>query len=242
MRKNGGYAMLGDLYKMLDFSTWETQTPEASVRRIVQEPAVPESKKKFFNVQPGLWALTECRETVLKKFRLDGLFDSATTDESVKERTQEFNHSYYQGLIVEIGNMQGLETFVPRNNQRKLFLEKPLQEIITLPKIHDFTYREIVKLASGVDVIWFGERKLPFAFYEVEHTTDIKNSLGKFLELQDFHASFYIVADQSRQSQFDRQMQSSQFKPLENRVEFHDYESLVMQYTLMCKLAKIKTI
>ena len=35
---------------------------------------------------------------------------------------------------------------------------------------------------------------MPCAFYEVEHSTDMKNSLNKFYKLQDFRAKFYIVA------------------------------------------------
>lgn len=37
MRKEGGFATLRRLNEVVDFSTWKTKTPEASVRRIVQE-------------------------------------------------------------------------------------------------------------------------------------------------------------------------------------------------------------
>ena len=36
MRKQGGCATLRRLYEAMDFSTWKTKTPEASVRQIVQ--------------------------------------------------------------------------------------------------------------------------------------------------------------------------------------------------------------
>ncbi|MDR1898069.1 MAG: hypothetical protein LBR10_14910 [Prevotellaceae bacterium] len=36
MRQNGGYATFGQLNKSIDFSTWKTKSPQASVRRIVQ--------------------------------------------------------------------------------------------------------------------------------------------------------------------------------------------------------------
>lgn len=68
--------------------------------------------------------------------------------------------------------------------------------------IYDYTYPEILKRAKTVDTIWFNERKMPCAFYEVEHSTDIKNSLNKFYELQDFRAKFYIVAAKERKVQF----------------------------------------
>lgn len=37
MRKEGGYATLRRLNEIVDFSNWATKTPEATVRRIVQQ-------------------------------------------------------------------------------------------------------------------------------------------------------------------------------------------------------------
>ncbi|MDR2621055.1 MAG: hypothetical protein LBC48_00565, partial [Dysgonamonadaceae bacterium] len=90
MRQNGGYATFGQLNHLVDFSTWKTKTPQATVRRIVQESNV------FFKIQPGLWALKEFESDVLNKFQLK------TQD---TKQTELFTHSYYQGLVVEIGNM-----------------------------------------------------------------------------------------------------------------------------------------
>ena len=61
MRKEGGFATFKRLNELLDFSKWETKTPEASVRRIVQ------NSKNIFKIQPGLWALEEMRAEVLDK-------------------------------------------------------------------------------------------------------------------------------------------------------------------------------
>ena len=36
MRKNGGYANFQQLNQTIDFTSWGTKTPQASVRRIVQ--------------------------------------------------------------------------------------------------------------------------------------------------------------------------------------------------------------
>ena len=36
LRRAGGYATLRRLNELVDFSSWTTKTPEASVRRIVQ--------------------------------------------------------------------------------------------------------------------------------------------------------------------------------------------------------------
>ena len=61
LRKNGGFSTLGNLYHTVNTSSWATKTPEASIRQIVQ------LSKQIFKIQPGLWALEECRDEVLRK-------------------------------------------------------------------------------------------------------------------------------------------------------------------------------
>ena len=56
LRKNGGFSTLGNLYHTVNTSSWATKTPEASIRQIVQ------LSKQIFKIQPGLWALEECRD------------------------------------------------------------------------------------------------------------------------------------------------------------------------------------
>ena len=62
LRKTGGYATLGDLYHLVDTKSWATKTPNESIRRIVQQ------SDEIFRIQPGLWALEECREEVKHKY------------------------------------------------------------------------------------------------------------------------------------------------------------------------------
>lgn len=215
MRRNGGYATLQQLNNLVDFSEWGTKTPFASVRRIVQ------TNKEFFRIQPGLWALKEDEQMVLKKLNIV---------QSKNDSVDKFTHSYYQGIVAEIGNMRNYDTYVPPQDKNKLFLEKKLSSITSIDKIYEFTYPNIMKQAKTVDIIWFNERKMPCAFYEVEHSTNIKNSLNKFYELQDFRADFYIVAAQERKRQFDDIIQASIYNSIRNLVTFIDYNSLVKQY------------
>ena len=214
MRQNGGYATFGQLNRMVDFTSWKTKTPQASVRRIVQE------SKEFFKIQPGLWALHDCRDAVLSKFNI----------KDVEKENVEFSHSYFQGLLVDMGNIQGLDTYIPSQDKNRLFLEKPLGSMASLKQIYDFTYPSILKKAMTVDTVWFNDRKLPHSFFEVEHTTDMQNSLVKFYELQDYAAHFYIVAPQHRRAQFISVLEKSIFKPIRTRVEFRSYEDIASHY------------
>ena len=94
MRKEGGFATFKRLNELLDFSKWETKTPEASVRRIVQ------NSKNIFKIQPGLWALEEMRAEVLDKFNLEM---------GNKKSEEQFSHGYYQGLLIEIGKYEHIK-------------------------------------------------------------------------------------------------------------------------------------
>ena len=115
MKANGGFATLGHLYSevpKIRSVEWKTKTPFASIRRIVQDT------RFFFKIRPGLWALKDSKQKLPESM-------VPTAKESKKP---EFTHSYYQGLLVEIGNLRGYDTFVPsqdktrtRRSSRSLF-------------------------------------------------------------------------------------------------------------------------
>ena len=216
LRKEGGFATLRRLNEIIDFSTWKTKTPEASVRRIVQD------SQSVFRIQPGLWALEDCREAVLKKFKIK---------EGDRHSEEQFSHSYYQGLLVEIGKYRKRKTYIPPQDKNRMFLGMHLSEVADTYIIPSFTYENLLRKARTVDVIWFNEREMPSDFYEVEHTTDIKNSLSKFYELQDFFSKFYIVADVCRKEEFNDKINVSMFEPIKSRVRFLDYRQVISMYT-----------
>ncbi|MDE6285755.1 MAG: hypothetical protein K2L99_02025 [Muribaculaceae bacterium] len=224
LRNQGGYATLRRLNEILDFSSWKTLTPEATVRRIVQ------LSDSIFKIQPGLWALEEAREKVLKKFKIT---------KGDKQSEERFSHSYYQGLLIEIGRFRNFQTYIPPQDQHRFFLEKELGDMTDFSDIPHFTYDCLIRKARTVDVIWFNERVMPTHFYEVEHTTDIKNSLSKFYELQDFFSSFNIVASQHREDEFKDKLNASIFSSIKNRVNFITYDKVA---ALHSNLAQQKDI
>lgn len=216
MMENGGYATLGHLYRTatrMPGSSWGTRTPFASIRRILQV-----SPRHFFKIRPGLWALVSERERVLKHLNLSGT--------PSPEKVEQFNHSYYQGLLLQIGNLRKYETFVPSQDKNKPFLSGKLSDVSTLREFPGFTYERLLNRARTIDVTWFNERGFPYAFFEVEHSTDIRNSLQKFVQFQDFRVKFRIVADKARQREFAKWLEDANFRPIRSEVEFLDYEKL----------------
>ncbi len=230
----GGIATLGqinqEIFKIKDCE-WKTRTPFASIRRIVQ------LNKNIYKIKPGLYAL------VNYKGRFEKLGIVAEAESSmVSETFVEFNHSYYQGLLLEIGNMKGMSTYLPAQDKNKLFLNKPLREVSSLDKMLDFTYQELVSRAKTIDVIWFNERKLLSSVFEVEHSTDIQNSLLKFNDLQDFHSRFYIVSSTSRNEEFKKKLNYSSFKDMKNRVNFIDYQFVSDLHTKLSELSTMDNL
>jgi hypothetical protein len=71
---------------------------------------------------------------------------------------------------------------------------------------------------------------MPDSFFEVEHSTQIQNSLLKFVDLQDFNARMLIVSPKQRRAEFEQKMQFEAFREIQERVLFIDYESVVKQY------------
>ena len=203
MRQLGGYATFRRLNATIDFSSWKTKTPEASVRRIVQ------NSKHIFRIQPGLWALEDCREKVLKLFELKI---------GNKQSEELFTHGYYQGLLVEIGKFKHQTTYVPPQDKNRLFIGQKLSELTDTTVIPAFTYDGLLKRARTIDVIWFN-----------------KNSLSKFYELQDFQAGFYIVANISRKKEFEDKLHVSIFSSIENRVKFIDYNKVALLHEGLSK-------
>jgi len=228
MKNRGGYATLGELYKevfKLEGVKWTTNTPFASIRRIVQD------KRFFFRIRPGLWALKSHTDEVSRLFDLKN---------KKKGREEEFGHSYYQGLLIEIGNLKNYHTFVPNQDKNKKFLDKPLKDLTSIDQIFTFSYTYVVDKASTVDVSWFNARKFPQAFFEVEHSTEFKNSLVKFVELQDFNTEFRIVADRLRERQYRTCIELNAFKAIAHRVKFLSYDVLAELHTKTVELSLIE--
>ncbi|OFX73363.1 MAG: hypothetical protein A2X12_07035 [Bacteroidetes bacterium GWE2_29_8] len=237
LEKLGGVATLGQLnqevFKIND-CIWKTKTPFASIRRIVQYD------KNIYKIKPGLYALVSHRKELENK----GIIQETEKNKDSKA-IKEFNHSYFQGLLLIIGKLKGFETFVPNQDKNRSFVNEKLGDIRTLNELPLYTHEVIVKKSSTIDVIWFNERKMPNSFFEVEHSTDIQSSLLKFNELQDFNSRMVIVADEKRENEYLQKIKYTSFKELispRKRVSFLGYESLNKQYESLIESQNFKFI
>jgi hypothetical protein len=222
LERLGGIATLGQLYQeapKIPGCKWATKTPFASIRRIVQ------MRKEIYKIKPGLYGLTAKKAAN----EAQGVIVETEKNKHSKEVTQ-FNHTYYQGLLLQVGNMRKLASWCPNQDKNRLCLGQPLNLIRSLAEWPPFSYPQLVQRSTSIDVIWFNKRRMPHTFFEVEHSTDIQNSLLKFNDLQDFSARMFIVSDENREKEYQHKIKYSSFDDIAGRVQFLAYDSLVKQY------------
>ncbi len=225
MHDLGGMATLSQLNQavfQIRGCEWKTKTPFASIRRIVQ------TTKGIYKIAPGLYGLESHR----KVLESNGIIERSPKTQT-SDALKVFSHSYYQGILLKFGNLRRYDTFVPCQDRNKYFLGiEKLGDIGTLRHLPPFSYPNLMKRSSSIDVIWFNHRHMPNSFFEIEHSTDIQNSLLKFEDLQDFYARMIIVADKKREHEFVQKMKYEAFRgmSIHQRINFLDYDSLVRQY------------
>ena len=214
VEKLGGLASLSQLNAEMakTVALWKTKTPFATIRRVMQ------TDKRLYKIKAGLYCLQEKRVDFIEKY----------TEDSDDYKAQIPNHSYYQGLLLNIGKMENFSTYVAANDKNKPFLKSGnLGQMADFAQLPNFSYPQIMRQARTIDVIWFNQRKMPNAFYEVEMTTDMGRSMEKFHELQDFYATFVIVAPSSRRRSFEDKMNLAAHENICHRIKFMTTESVV---------------
>lgn len=199
---NNYVAPLRKIYKEITkYRRLTGQTPFNTIQERVQRDP------RFTRIGLGVYALTEY---------LDKL-PVAPTPQS-KEQEKEHTHYSIQGMLLEIGNMEGFDTYSP--NKNAIFDNKPLLQIMTLLEFPNFTYPNIIQSVRFMDVLWFNDRGFPKSAFEVEITPQFRNSLVKFSELCDFNVTFYLIAEAENQDKYHTEISRSVFREVKERCLF----------------------
>lgn len=196
---NGYLASLQHVYK--EFPKYRALTGKTPLKTIQERV---QRDPRFTRIGLGIYALTDY---------LDKLPTSPKPQNKEQERKQ--THSSLQGMLLEIGNMQGFDTYSPDKNA--IFCNKPFRQIMTLSEFPNFTYSNIVQSVRFIDVLWFNDRGFPKFAFEIEVTPQFRNSLLKFSDLSEFHTTFYLVADSGNKDKYHREISRSVFREIKKR-------------------------
>jgi hypothetical protein len=220
MESNGGYITLQKLYievLKIEGVKWEgTKDYSANIRCLLQR-----RKKDFFKVKPGLWALNSYKNKLPRN--VQELIDEDKNDHTLQKDS---THYYYQGQVVEIGNMRYFVTYVPSQDKNRPYLEKTLKDIASTVDLPEFTFNEILRKVKNIDVIWFNNRSLPVNVFEIENTTKFQGALAKFCELKEFATEMTIVSSDEFREKFDEVKNMVAYRDIKNRVKFVDYQKV----------------
>ncbi|MEK6714923.1 MAG: hypothetical protein AABY43_02620 [Candidatus Omnitrophota bacterium] len=212
MLENDYYAPLQLIYKEFErHRPFTGLTPLKTIQERVQRD------KRFTRIGLGVYALTEYLE------KLPHIVEPRTQLEKIS-----YKHTEIQGMIIEIGNMKGFETYTP--DRSKIFRNKGLGNIASFKECPNFTYEKIVQSIKFCDVAWFNLRGFPEKLFEVEDSTDFRGSLVKFTELQDFRTNFNLVASLQRKTKYEREISKAAFKNIADRCRFIDYADIEKYY------------
>ena len=227
IRDNGGYAPLKLIYDKLpqykDLSKLKGVTPRDTAREKVQR------SKRFKRIGLGVYALAE----IASKLPI------APTPKTANQK-REHRHAEIQGMLLEIGNNRdGIQDTYTADPGR-LFRRMELGKIATIRELPSFTYETILKNTMRyVDVAWFNNRGFPDTLFEVEHSTNFRDALLRFGELQDFRTRFCCVAEKAREKKFQQELSLLSFAPIRDRCEFLPYEDVEHDYQTALRKSRI---
>ena len=144
----------------------------------------------------------------------------------LSESTKGCGHSEIQGMLLEIGNIRGFETYCP--DRSGLFGNRPLGSIASLPKL-PLIPGIPPRVAGKVDVIWFRE-EFPVDAFEVELSTGIWSGLVRLGEFSRLSTHLHVITGDESGSEFDRKIGPYVFRHLVNRCNRTSAKALVKLY------------
>lgn len=226
--KNGGYAELSYIYDnaIAEYQNiFNEKNYKTNIRSLLQK-----ENKNYFRIKPGMWALNESKSKLPKDIQ------DMIEKPSISYYERETEHARMQANLIYIGKSLNFTTYIYAQDRNRVFSKgKRLNDIVDLTKIPNFTYKEILKKIRTIDVVWFDDDisinniiyRYPEVVFEVESSTNFKESLNKFNYLKMLNIRrMYIIAPEKREEQFNKIIELEDYKDIRSRVKFLHYEDI----------------
>lgn len=229
LEKHSGIATLKKFYEEVPPQIEKTRTTDArhDIRGYLRR--LKNVKKEIKQVGLSTYALLNVKaENVLYEHIQDKEFEKEFFGLPKNQI-----HDYVEGMLIEIGNLKNYQTYTPDKNV--IFNGEPLSELAAYNEIPKFTYQDILNTVKQIDVIWFKDR-FPYLTFDVEFSTQISMALVRANDLRNFKATFYVVAEKSKENLFRTKVNASAFQGIKDDVKFitiksvfKDYKNLVLE-------------
>lgn len=143
---------------------------------------------------------------------------------------EQLEHWDAMGMLLDLGNLLGYDTYTSDPSKRSTALAKGLGEIARVRELPAFTYERYLDTVRNIDVIWLSE-DFPSHCFEVEHTTGVTTGLLRLYQIRNFTtAKFFIVSPAHIISRYRSQIAKDPFYRIQDRYWFRSYNDLVLFY------------
>lgn len=149
------------------------------------------------------------------------------------------SHEMAQGILVELGNILGFETYISPRDHSKLYNKTKIGDIVTMSEIPPFTYKRLIDTIKEIDVIWF-KGEFPKYCFEVEHTTQIKSGLLREYQIRELNVKFFIIGSDEVYKKFKNEINKDPFFEIKDRYNFKSYKELLEFFNLAVEFHKLK--
>ena len=151
-------------------------------------------------------------------------------EEKVKIYVDKLTHWDVIGILTELGNLLGYDTYIADRSKKSEFMDKKLRDLAQLKEIPPFTYEKYLDTVKNVDAIWFKE-EFPSMCFEVEHTTGVTLGLLRLYQLRNFtNVRFFVIAPSNIIAKYKVEISKDPFYKIKNRYNFRSYEELMKFY------------
>lgn len=235
IRQLGGTATIVELYKVVPQirtvptgKDWK-RIIRAFLKRLYKE------KEILRKVGLGIYALPEATTKISIYEQIQRGENTAKIFRNIPD---EQIHSYVEGMLVELGNINGYLTYTYDGNA--IFNEKPLSALTTLENFPQFALPEIVDEAKRIDVIWFSRRMIPKHTFDVEKTPEFRRAFLRAYQLRDFRTAFYFTAFEKNRNRWEKIINLEPYDEVKHLFHFRSFEEVFQFYQIAIKLEEIR--
>lgn len=151
--------------------------------------------------------------------------DEEYDDEDYEEPTPPIDHWGAIGMITEIGNMLGFDTYVA--DPAKTYNGKPLRELATSESVPEQC--RAIPGVERIDAIWFRQTP-PFYMFEVEDRGTMRDALLRLYQTIHFNSKLLVVCPAENKSKFDKYIKTAPFNAVRDEYQFSSFDELFRLY------------